>query len=81
MEKAYTEEIKQFGLVVKKLREERGHTQQDLADRCEVDIRTIQRIEKGEYGIGLHIVIGLAVAFELKPWELMKDIKVTIRKR
>lgn len=47
-------------------------TQQTLSDLCEVDVRTIQRIEKGEFGIGLHILFGLADALEVKVTELLK---------
>lgn len=41
-------------------------TQQALADLCDIDIRTIQRIEKGEFGVGLHIMYALAEAFDLE---------------
>ena len=37
------------------MREANYYTQQDLADKCEIDSRTIQRIETGDSGIGLHI--------------------------
>jgi len=33
---------------VLELRKEKGYTQEDLSDLCQVDKRTIQRIEKGE---------------------------------
>ena len=46
-------------------------TQQTLADLCELDIRTIQRIEVGEYGIGLHILYALADAFKMTASELI----------
>jgi transcriptional regulator with XRE-family HTH domain len=67
VEKKYQGEIKKFGLHIKKLRNAIPLTQQELADRCEVDIRTIQRIERGDYGLGLHIVLALAEAFETTP--------------
>lgn len=50
-------------------------TQQTLAALCEVDIRTIQRIEKGEFGFGLHLLFALADAFEVELPELFKDIR------
>lgn len=47
-------------------------SQQELADKCEIDIRTIQRIEKGEYGFGLHILFALAEALKIEAYDLLK---------
>lgn len=38
----------QLGLRVLELRQQKGMTQEQLAERCEVSTRTIQRIESGE---------------------------------
>ena len=38
----------QLGLKVAELRQQKGLTQETLAERCEVSTRTIQRIENGE---------------------------------
>jgi uncharacterized Tic20 family protein/DNA-binding Xre family transcriptional regulator len=38
----------QLGLKVSDLRQQKGLTQEQLAERCEVSARTIQRIESGE---------------------------------
>ena len=38
----------QLGLKVAELRQEKGLTQEQLAEKCEVSARTIQRIESGE---------------------------------
>jgi uncharacterized Tic20 family protein len=38
----------QLGLKVAELRQQKGLTQEQLAERCEVSARTIQRIESGE---------------------------------
>ena len=37
-----------LGLKVAELRQQKGLTQEQLAERCEVSARTIQRIESGE---------------------------------
>jgi transcriptional regulator with XRE-family HTH domain len=74
VEKVYTKQIKQLGIKVKSLREGLALTQQELAEKCEIDIRSIQRIEKGEFGFGLHILFALATALEVEPQELLKDI-------
>ena len=76
MEKKYTTQIQQFGRKIKKLRESNSLTQQELADRCEVDIRTIQRVERGDFGVGLHILFALAVAFDMPPNQLLKNIRI-----
>lgn len=71
VQKAYTSEIKQLGKKIKKIRVSKKMTQQTLADLCELDIRTIQRIEAGEYGIGLHTLYALADSLGLKASELL----------
>ena len=76
VEKIYTAQIKQFGLKIKRLRESRELSQQELAHRCEVDIRTIQRIERGDYGVGLHILLALASTFNLSPSQLLSGVKI-----
>lgn len=76
MEKAFTEQVKQFGLTIKRIREAKRWSQQELSARCNIDIRTIQRIERGEYGVGLYILFGLAAAFEIAPAELLVDIQM-----
>lgn len=72
VEKEYAKEIKQLGLRIKSLREEKSLTQQQLADACNIDIRTIQRIEKGEFGFGMHIFFALADALEVDGYLLLK---------
>lgn len=48
-------------------------TQQELSVLCDVDIRTIQRVESGQFGSGLHIVFALADAFKMHVSELLKE--------
>lgn len=72
MQKAYTSEIKRLGKHIKVLRESKKITQQNLAGFCEVDIRTIQRIEKGEFGMSLHILFAIAEALNVSADELLK---------
>jgi transcriptional regulator with XRE-family HTH domain len=40
-------------------------------------IGTIQRIERGEHGVGLQILFALAVSLEIAPWELLAKIKMS----
>ena len=55
-------------------------TQQVLADECNVDIRTIQRIEKGEFGFGLNILFAIALAFDMHPSQLIAGIVIEGKK-
>lgn len=74
MDKSYKEQIIEIGLRVKKLRTTKAITQQNLAGMCDVDIRTIQRIEKGEFGVGLHILFALSEALDTEASILLKGL-------
>lgn len=74
MEIRYRSEVKKFGLKVKRLRKSYDLTQQELAYKCDVDIRTIQRIERGDSGVGLYILFALAEAFDMTIYQLLKGI-------
>lgn len=68
-----TQDLERFGKQVKKLRNAKEFTQQKLADECEVDISTIQRIEKGTLNIGLYLVYVIARALKVEPKELFEE--------
>ena len=46
-------------------------TQQSLSDFCDVDIRTIQRIEVGEQNVALTLIMAIADALEINLSELV----------
>ena len=71
MQKSYTKQLEIFGKEVKRLRRKHTITQQELAAKCDIDVRTIQRIEKGEHAVSLTILLALAKSFKLTPSELM----------
>jgi len=52
----------------------RNLTQQELADRCEIDIRTIERIEKGELNFSNYLFSSIANAFKMTESELFEYI-------
>lgn len=62
VEKSNTIAFQKLGKRVKELRKLNKLTQQTLAYDCEVDIRTIQRIEKGELNIGIDLLFTVATA-------------------
>lgn len=65
--------IKQeFGVKIKALRTAKGLTQADLAAEIDVDIRTIRRIETGNYNPTLEIIAALASVFRLTVSDLFK---------
>jgi transcriptional regulator with XRE-family HTH domain len=64
-----------FGEVVKRLREERNLTQLDLADRSVLDVRTIQRVEKGESGTGLHAVFAISEGLGVNPADIFIEVQ------
>jgi transcriptional regulator with XRE-family HTH domain len=58
-------ELQKFGAKIREIRKSKNITQQQLAALCDVDIRTIQRIEKGGFNPSLKILRQLALAFDL----------------
>ncbi len=78
MPRRYIPQIKKFGAIVRDQREKARLTQAELAELCGVDIRTIRRIEKGDFAIGLEIVLSLAEVFKLQPSELLEKIKLKV---
>ena len=38
----------ELGIYIAQLRKEKGLTQEELVERCNINVRTIQRIEAGE---------------------------------
>ncbi len=64
----------QFGLYVKKKREERGWTQPELASRVENNFQNISRMERGEITPTLFWCYKLAQAFEMELPEMLKEL-------
>ena len=60
---------------IKSLRESRGLTQTQLADRAGIDLRRVQRLEKGEIkakNLTLERAVGICKALGVTPEELLK---------
>lgn len=55
------------------LRRERDLTQEQLAERVGVDIKTISRAENGHFNIGIDLLGALARALEVPTWRLFRD--------
>ncbi len=66
-----------FGQTVRELRLKRRMTQQELADKCGVDIRYIGALERGERkNPTFEIMLGLASVFDLKLSDLLRKAKL-----
>jgi DNA-binding XRE family transcriptional regulator len=66
----YPEEVQGFGKRVRKLREEAGFSQQELADYADINKKTLQKIELGRIATNIEIVAALAKALNKRLSEL-----------
>jgi transcriptional regulator with XRE-family HTH domain len=64
-------ELKRIGQRIRRIRLAKKLTQSSLASSCDVDIRTIQRIEKGTFNMSLKILYLISDSFEMNPSELL----------
>lgn len=71
MQKTYEIELKRIGKKIKALRIKNKMTQQSLSDFCDVDIRTIQRIEVGEQNVALTLILAIAEGLGVNVTELL----------
>lgn len=70
----YELEIVRLGLLIKELRKKEKITQEQLSRLCNVDIRTIQRIEKGEQNITISLLFSIADSLKIKSSILISQI-------
>ena len=75
MQSSFENDLKQFGTEIKTVRKSKKITQLQLSSLCDVDIRTIQRIEKGEFNPSLRVLIRIANAFEMSLSSLVKQVE------
>ncbi len=73
MKNNFEKDLKRIGQKIKEIRLEKKLTQSSLASFCDVDIRTIQRIEKGTFNMSLKIFYSISEAFEIIPSELLMN--------
>jgi transcriptional regulator with XRE-family HTH domain len=62
-----------FGATIRRLRAERGYSQEALAERAKLNADFLGFIERGDNLPTLATILQLARALEVKPSELMED--------
>jgi transcriptional regulator with XRE-family HTH domain len=60
------------GANVRRLRLAKGLTQEALAEAAELDLRFLQRVERGQTNVGVAVIVGLADALEVPPGALFR---------
>jgi transcriptional regulator with XRE-family HTH domain len=75
VQSSFENDLKQFGTEIKTVRKSKKITQLQLSSLCDVDIRTIQRIEKGEFNPSLRVLIRIANAFEMSLSNLIRQVE------
>jgi transcriptional regulator with XRE-family HTH domain len=63
-----------FGAAVRRLREQAGISQEELADRCGLHRTYVGSVERGERNVSLDNVVRLAKALSVSASELMEDL-------
>lgn len=64
-------EIKSFGTSLRKIREQKGYSQQQLADIADIAKITIQRIENAKFTATLDVLISISKALKIPLKELL----------
>jgi transcriptional regulator with XRE-family HTH domain len=66
---------RKFGHVIRKLREEKGFTQEAFAYHIGIDRSYQGKIERGEASVTLHKIGLIAKSLGLAKWELLKMVE------
>jgi len=62
-----------FGARVRQLRDERGYSQEELAERAGLHRNYVGGVERGERNVALENIIKLAKALSVTPGDLFSD--------
>lgn len=74
MKDFYRLRLVKLGEIIKETRQLKSITQQSLAELSDIDIRTIQRLEKGDLNISINIFISVIQALGLDSTEVIAKI-------
>ena len=68
--------LESVGANVVRLRTKRGWTQEELAERAEIEQRHLYRIERGRTDIGLTVLLAVAAALEVPVSRLLRPARL-----
>ena len=63
-----------FGHLVRKLRKEKGYSQEAFADLCDIDRSYMGGVERGERNLALLNIERIVAALEIKPSAFFKEL-------
>ena len=66
---------------VVRLRTARGYTQEALAERAELDLRYLQRVERAKVNLSVAVLAQLADALDVAPGRLFRRAKLAPARR
>jgi transcriptional regulator with XRE-family HTH domain len=72
--KARQPDAELFGAVVRELREARGWTQEQLAERANMNASYLGFVERGDNVPTLTIIIQIAEGMDVEPAELLREV-------
>ncbi len=74
MKEMYRLRLIKLGVKIKEIRQAQNLTQSTLSDLAEIDIRTIQRLEKGDMNLSLNIFIAVIKSLNVDATEIINEI-------
>ena len=74
MKSMLTRSVKsRFGVRLRQLRDERGYSQEELAERAGLHRNYVGGVERGERNVALENIVKLAKALSVRPGDLFTD--------
>ena len=65
----------QFGATVRRLRLQAGLTQEQLGERCDMDLSAVSRLERGQRNPRLDTLVRISRALGVPPAALLEDVR------
>ncbi|MBQ9764059.1 MAG: helix-turn-helix transcriptional regulator [Phascolarctobacterium sp.] len=69
--KIYLEDIEEIGHVIKKIRQSKNLTQDEVAQLAGIDKKHLRGIEKGKYSVGMSLFLLICEALEVNHFEIL----------
>lgn len=69
-------ELVRFGAAVRRLRKEKGYSQEAFGDACGIDRSYMGGIERGEHNLALINILRIVRALGLQPSQFFKELDV-----